>query len=88
MKPYCTVIDLDVFRGYEDGSFVCLFEDCKHKFMTETPIRKNALHELCCPRCGRDFFCMLRKKKIEIHWGEDYFDLVSAWIDKQKKRRK
>jgi hypothetical protein len=85
------VVNLDSARAKEEVIVDCMFEDCKHRMKVNLVDRINALDDILCKRCGRDFLHFYTSKGEIIYYGESYElmckDHLSANIRREKRVR-
>lgn len=73
-KPSECIVNLDSVRARDEALFVCLHEDCFKSFSLKLPRRKNAVEDVICPSCGRDFYMYWitvgEQEKLIVNFGK------------------
>ena len=81
------VVNLDELRATESGLFTCLWDKCRFSEMIEIPDRKNYMDDMCCRRCGRDFFEFETEKGFTTYYGAVWEDMKRVYEAHLNKKR-
>ena len=91
------IVKFDDLLGYTFGEFQCCFDDCYHQpaQAIKIPKRKNALYEMKCERCGRDYYEITfedaENQQVITNFGHDYVEMKAAydaWLKKTRRKKK
>lgn len=85
------VVNLDTMRSKEEVIVDCLFEDCRCRMKINLVDRINALDDVTCKRCKRDFLYFHTSQGDIIYYGREYDAMYKdhlAAIDRREKRGK